>query len=84
MNNPNRYEEDPKANVNAIQPISPDTAKKMNDMDNKYRAKYYNILRRDSDINIGGRTIKNKKKHKRSLRRSGSYSKKNKRQMKRK
>ena len=83
MNNPNRYEEDPKGDV--IPKISPASAEKMNDMNNKYRANYYNRLRRDSDINIGGRTVKNKKKHKRSLRRSsGSYSKKNKRQMKRK
>ena len=84
MNNPNRYEEDPKANVNAIQPISPATAEQMNNMNNKYRAKYYNKLRSEGRLNIGGRTVKNKKKHKRSLRRSGSYSKKNKRQMKRK
>ena len=83
MNNPNRYEEDPKADV--IPQISPDTAKKMNDMGNKYRANYYNKLRSEGGLNIGGRTFKNKKKHKRSLRRSsGSYSKKNKRQMKRK
>jgi hypothetical protein len=82
MNNPNRYEEDPKGDV--IPKISPASAEKMNDMNNKYRANYYNRLRRDSDINIGGRTVKNKKKRKRSLRRNGSYSKKNKRQMKRK
>lgn len=82
MNNPNRYEEDPKADI--IPQISPDTAKKMNDMGNKYRANYYNRLRSEGRLNIGGRTVKNKKKHKRSLRRSGSYSKKNKSQMKRK
>lgn len=84
MNNPNRYEEDPKANVNAIQPISPTTAERMMNMDNKYRASYYNRLRSEGILNIGGRTVKNKKKHKRSLRRNGSYSKKYKRQMKRK
>jgi hypothetical protein len=89
MDNDNRYDT-PKKNNNKIESMSDDNANKMGLMGQKgerIRANYYNKLRTNSQLNIGGKNtksaFKNKKKHTKLSRRR-KYSKKNRKSMKRK
>lgn len=83
MENIRRYE-DPQYK-GKIEAVSPENVKLMQQMD-PIRAKYFNRLRTNSQLNIGGRSksisSKNKKKYNKLSRRR--YSKKNKKSMKRK
>jgi hypothetical protein len=91
MDNYNRYDTPPH-NKNRIETISPVNANQMALMGQKgemgrIRANYYNKLRTNSQLNIGGRTTKSafkNKKNRTTLLRSRKYSKKNRRSMKRK
>jgi hypothetical protein len=92
MDNINRYDTPPQ-NKYRIEETSPENAKLMGSMGQKgemgrIRANYYNKLRTNSQLNIGGRrtiksVFKNKKKRTTLLRRR-KYSKKNRKSMKRK
>ena len=83
MDNDNRYNTPP-AIKNRIEAVSPTNAERMIKTD-PIRAKYFNKLRTSSQLNIGGRrTNKNKKKHQKLSRQRRTYSKKNRKSMKRK
>jgi hypothetical protein len=81
MNNPRRYEDDLFTEVGSK--MSPENIERMQQTD-PTRAKYLSTLVKHKKLQLGGRrTNKNKKKH-RKLSRRRTYSKKNKRSMKRK
>ena len=79
---------DPRYNKDKIESFSPENAEQMAriGVTNPIRAKYFNKLRTNSQLNIGGKSaIKNKKKHNNKLsRRRHRYNKKNRKSMKRK
>jgi hypothetical protein len=80
MNNPRRYEDDIFTEVGSK--MSEENVERMGNTD-RNRAKLLSTLVKHKKLQLGGRTNKNKKKH-RKLSRRRTYSKKNRRFMKRK